>query len=52
MRKVKEETIFISLGRMRRKRNNMREGRDSNIISIETILIHINEINLLRMNPR
>jgi hypothetical protein len=52
MSKAKEEKLFRSLGRIRRRRNHIREGRDSNLLSIETVLIHINKINLLRMNPR
>jgi len=50
--KEKVDKLFRSIGRIRRKRNQIRKGRDSNLLSIETILIHINKINLLRMNPR
>jgi hypothetical protein len=50
--KEKEKRLFRSLGRIRRRRNKIIEGRDSNLLSIETILIHIRKINLLRTNPR
>jgi hypothetical protein len=52
MSKEREDNICKSLGRIRRRRNMIREGRDSNLLSIETILIKINKISLLRMNPR
>jgi hypothetical protein len=51
MRKTKKEKLFKILGRIRRMRNHMKQGRDSNLISIEIVLIHINKIILLRMNP-
>jgi hypothetical protein len=31
---------------------HIREARDSNLLSIEEVLIHINKIILQRMNPR
>jgi hypothetical protein len=52
MRNAKEDNLFKSLGRIRRRRNQFREGRDSNLLSNETVLIHIRTNDLLRMNPR
>jgi hypothetical protein len=52
MSEEKEEILFKSLGRIRRRRNWIKEGRDSNLLSIEIVLIHIIEIKLLRMDPR
>ena len=52
MIKTKVERLFRNFGRIRRRRNNIREGRDSNLLSTETFLAHIIKINLLRMNPR
>jgi predicted aspartyl protease len=53
MSKEREENPFVeNLGRIRRRRNMIREGRDSNLLSTETTLIKINKISLLRMNPR
>jgi hypothetical protein len=48
----KGENPCRNIGRIRRKRNMIREGRDSNLLSTETIQIKINKNNLLRMNPR
>jgi hypothetical protein len=52
MSKAKVDKIFRSLGRIKRRRNRIREGRDSNFLSIETIIIHMGKINLLQMNSR
>jgi hypothetical protein len=52
MSKEREENICRNIGRIRRRRNLIREGRDSNLLSTEIVLIQINKINLLRMNPR
>jgi hypothetical protein len=47
-----EENTYRSLGRIRRKRNIIREGKDSNLLSTEIVLIKISKIKLLRKNPR
>jgi len=52
MGRVRVENIFRHIGRLRRKRNLIRGGKDSNLLSIETSLIKINKFSLLRMNPR
>jgi hypothetical protein len=52
MSKAKAESLFRILGRIRRRIYLIREGRDSNLLSIETILAHISKINLLRTNQR
>jgi hypothetical protein len=38
--------------KIRRKRNLIKEGKDSNLLSIEITLIKIIKINLLKMSPR
>jgi hypothetical protein len=50
--KGKGRESLQNIGRIRRKRNMIREGRDSNLLSTETTLIKIIKISLLRMNPR
>jgi hypothetical protein len=52
MRKVRVYNIFINILRIRRRRNMIREGMDSNLLSVETFLAHFNIIILLRVNPR
>jgi hypothetical protein len=52
MSKDKAESLCINLRRIRRRRCLIRGRRDSNILSIEMILIKIINTNLLRMNPR
>jgi hypothetical protein len=52
MSKEREENLCRNLGKIRRKRNMVKEGRDSNILSSEVVLIQISKINLLKMNPR
>jgi hypothetical protein len=49
---VKENNICRNLGRIRSRINMIRGGRDSNLLSTETVLIKISKINLLKMNPR
>jgi hypothetical protein len=48
----RENNLYKSLGRKRRRRNMIKEGRDSKILSIEIILIQINKIIILRMNRK
>jgi hypothetical protein len=52
MRKEKEESLCKNLGRIRRRRNLIKEGKDSNLFSTEAVLIEISKIILLRKNPR
>jgi hypothetical protein len=52
MSKANEDIIFINIGRIRRRKNQIIEGRDSNFLLIEIVLIDIRKIILLRMNPR
>jgi hypothetical protein len=52
MRKESEENPCRNVGRIRRRRNMIRGGRVSNLLSIETSLIKINKISLLKINPR
>jgi hypothetical protein len=52
MNKEMTENTYKNLGRIRRKRNVIIEGRDSNLLSIEIVLIKINKISLLSMIPR
>jgi hypothetical protein len=52
MRKARVNNICISLGGIGRRRNMIREGKDSHLLSMEIALIKINKIILLRMNPR
>jgi hypothetical protein len=52
MRKEGVENICKSIGRIRRRGSMIKEGRDSNLLSIETSIIKINNIIPLRMNPR
>jgi hypothetical protein len=52
MSKEKEERLFRNIGRIIRRRNQIKEERDSNLLSRETILKDINKINMLRMNPK
>jgi hypothetical protein len=52
MRKARAYNQCINLGRIRRRRNMIRGGRDSNLLSIEITLIKIIKTNMLRMNPR
>jgi hypothetical protein len=40
----KGREYFHNPGRIRRRKNMIREGRDPNLFSIETILAHINNI--------
>jgi len=51
MRKEKEKILFRNIGRIRRI-NHIREERDSNLLSRETILKDIIKNNLLRMDPK
>jgi hypothetical protein len=43
---------FHKYWKNKKKEKHDQRRKDSNILSIETILSHINKINLLRMNPR
>jgi hypothetical protein len=52
MSKEREENPCKSLGGIRRRRNMIREGRDSNLLSTEIAQIKISKINLVRMKPR
>ena len=52
MSKDREDNPCKNLGRIRRGRNLIKEGKDSNFFSTEAVLIEINEIILLRKNPR
>ena len=52
MNKERAENPCRNLGRIRRRRNMIRGGRDSNLLSIEISLIQIIKTNMLRMNPR
>jgi hypothetical protein len=52
MRKAREEIPYKNLGRIRRNRNMITERRDSNLLSIETFQIQINQNILLRMNTK
>jgi hypothetical protein len=46
------DNTYRNLGRIRRRRNMIRGGRGSNLLPIETTVIKINKISLLRRNPR
>jgi hypothetical protein len=52
MSKARAENLCRNIGRKRRRRNIMRGGRDSNLLSTEELLTQINKIILLRMSPR
>jgi hypothetical protein len=52
MSKAREENPCINIGRIRRRRNFIRGGTDSNLLSIEIALIKIIKTSMLRMNPR
>jgi hypothetical protein len=50
--KGKGRNFFRNIGRIRIRRNWIREIRDSNLLSIEILLKHTNEIKQLKMNPK
>jgi hypothetical protein len=52
MSKKNKESLFRSLGSIRRSRNIIKEERDPNRLSIEIVLTQISNNNLLRMNLR
>jgi hypothetical protein len=52
MSKERVESLCRNIGRIRRRRNMIREGRGSNLLLVGTTLIKINKIILLSMNPR
>jgi len=52
IRKAREDNPCINLGRIIRRRNMIIGGRGSNLLSIETILIKIRKMSLLKMNLR
>ena len=52
MSKVGAESPCRNIGRTRRRRNLIKGGRDSNLLSIEIALIKIINMSMLRMNPR
>jgi hypothetical protein len=52
MSRAREEYICKSLGRIRKRRSLIREGRDSNLISTEIVLIKIRKIDPLSRNTR
>jgi hypothetical protein len=52
MSKEKEKDACINIGRIRIRRNMIKQGMDSNLLSTKIIQIQINKNNLLRMNPR
>jgi hypothetical protein len=52
MIKARVKNLCRNLRRIRGRRNMIREGRDSNLLSIEIVLIQITNIILLRMNQR
>jgi hypothetical protein len=52
MSKAREENPCINIGRIRKRKNIIRGGGDSNLLSKETSLIKISKIILLKMNPR
>jgi len=47
MRKVRENNLLINIGRIRRRRDIIKEGRDSNLLSTKIVLIQINKIDML-----
>jgi hypothetical protein len=52
MSNARAENLCRSLGWIRRRRNLIIEGRDSNFLSTETVQIQIKKIGLLRLDPR
>jgi hypothetical protein len=52
MSKAREDNQCRIIGRIIRRRNMIKGGRDSNLLSIEIVLIKIIKTNMLRMNPR
>jgi hypothetical protein len=52
MRKERIESLCRNLGRIRRKKSLTRYIKKSNLLSIKISQIKINEINLLKINPR
>jgi hypothetical protein len=51
MRKAKAEKILKKIRRIRRGGNQIREERDSNLLSIEIVLKDMSKNNQLKMNP-
>ena len=52
MTKARAENPCRNIGRIRRRRNVIIGGRDSNLLSIEMSLIKIIKTDMLRTNPR
>jgi len=50
--KEREENPCRSIGWIRRRKNMIEEGMDSNLFSTEIVQVKINKINLVRMKPR